>query len=427
MNLRIFAERRDVEEVTLDGGGPALHRGRWDAGLSITREHDGERTLQWFEAREATSGPAPLPAALGSSVREILEPTHAGPPLEDCVAPLLERLRRAALGSGASRVQLLVQRTNQRVLAGGVDAPVEDLRRNVILETRVCLDRDGRLWDQWRSEAFDSESRLLDAAERLQAMVGELTGSLLSQTPAVPCPVGELPIIMPPGAGAACFFHEVCGHPLEGDVVLRQASYLARLTGKQIAPEFLNIVDDPTGGPSALTYRVDDEGVPAAPAHLLREGRVSDAILDRRTAARLGRVPNGHGRRVGFRHHAVPRMSHTAVLPSASGTLDEAVAGVKHGVLIRLMTPRHMNLLSGDFSFYLNEAHEIRDGRVGAMVGPGVLRGNGLSALAAMDFVGADTRNLMSTRGCRKLSQPPLPVSFGQPTLRFRSLGLTAS
>jgi TldD protein len=114
-------------------------------------------------------------------------------------------------------------------------------------------------------------------------------------------------------------------------------------------------------------------------------------------------------------------MAHTRVEPH-QGDLDALVADVPHGLLVQHLTPRHMNLLSGDFSFYVVEAREIRDGRPGQRVGPGVLRGNGLEALAAIDAVGADIRNLFATRGCRKLDHGPLPVSFGQPSVRFRAL-----
>ncbi|MFP2934757.1 metallopeptidase TldD-related protein, partial [Pyxidicoccus sp. 3LG] len=120
----------------------------------------------------------------------------------------------------------------------------------------------------------------------------------------------------------------------------------------------------------------------------------------------------------------LPRMAHTRVEPH-QGHLDALLADVPRGLLVQHLLPRQMDLLSGDFSFYIVEAREIVDGRVGRRVGPGILRGNGLEALAAIDAVGADAKNLFATRGCRKLDHGPLPVSFGQPTVRFRQLSVS--
>nr|WP_236673714.1 metallopeptidase TldD-related protein [Comamonas sp. JC664] len=244
---------------------------------------------------------------------------------------------------------------------------------------------------------------------------------LRDTSPILPCPHAVLPIVFPPGAASGCFFHEVCGHPLEGDVVARGGSYLARRLGQAVAGAHVTVSDDPTDGHGALGFAWDDEGHAAQPVTLLREGHVDAPLLDARSAVALGRAPNGHGRRVSYRHPPLPRMAHTRVEPHA-GHLDALMADLPHGLLVQHLLPRQMDLLSGDFSFYIVEAREIRDGRPGRRVGPGILRGNGLDALAAIDAVGADAKNLFATRGCRKLDHGPLPVSFGQPTVRFRGL-----
>lgn len=213
----------------------------------------------------------------------------------------------------------------------------------------------------------------------------------------------------------------MCGHPLEADVVARGGSYLAHRLGQRVAEPFVSLSDDPTDGHQALAYRWDDEGHAARPVALLQAGHVATPLLDTRGARLLGLESNGHGRRVGFKHPPLPRMAHTRVEPH-QGHLEALMAPLAHGLLVRHLTPRHMNLLSGDFSFYIVEAQEIRDGRPGRRLAPGILEGNGLEALADIDAVGEDLQNLFATRGCRKLDHGPLPVSFGLPTVRFRQL-----
>jgi TldD protein len=120
-------------------------------------------------------------------------------------------------------------------------------------------------------------------------------------------------------------------------------------------------------------------------------------------------------------------MTHTGVDAGPHGTLAELLAPVERGLFVQHLVPRHMNLLSGDFSFVIVEAREIRDGRLGPLVGPGVLSGDGLQALRDLEAVGGDRRNLFATRGCRKLDHGPLAVSFSQPSLRFKKLRVAPS
>jgi len=259
------------------------------------------------------------------------------------------------------------------------------------------------------------------AASRTPGWVEDVVGRARSKLDERPCPRGPLTVVLPPGSDAGVFFHEVCGHPLEGDVVSRGASFLARRRGERVAADFVTIVDDPTEGSGGVGYRFDDEGTPARPATLVHQGRVDTPLLDLRTAEVLGLEPNGHGRRVDYRHLALPRMSHTLVRPY-QGDLESILSEVEEGLLVSYLTPRHVHLLGGDFCFHFPEAREIRQGRLGAFVRPGLLRGNAAEALASIEAVGADSRTFFGLKGCGKLDQGGLPVSFGLPTVRFSRL-----
>jgi len=230
--------------------------------------------------------------------------------------------------------------------------------------------------------------------------------------------------VLPPGADAGVFLHEVCGHPLEGDVVARGGSYLAARRGQRVAGEHVTVVDDPCRGAGSLGYALDDEGTPARAAPLIQRGVVTEPLLDRDTAAELGLPSNGHGRRVSFRHPPLPRMAHTELSPH-QGRFEDLVAGVERGLLIRALTPRHVDLLSGDFSFFIVEAQRIEHGQVRGFIGPALLRGNGLTALAGIDAVGGDVAPFFGLKGCGKLDHGPLPVSFGNPTVRIHGLSVT--
>ncbi|MBU8894120.1 TldD/PmbA family protein [Corallococcus sp. M34] len=414
--LNWFVERREESEVVhqrsgLRPGAPVRDRG-WSQS---TPDGSGWR---WAELAERAPLPTAFPEEVHRRARPLLEaepaPTHAAPETE----ALVRRLVEVARAAGAAHLDLLLREVDRRTLCVNEAHAVENHQRHALLEVKTFLDTGA---DLWRCAAWPDLAHARADLPRLAAQVEDMVRQLRDSTPPLPCPTGALPVVFPPGAASGSFFHEVCGHPLEGDVVARGGSYLASRLGQRVAAEHVSVSDDPTDGDGALGFTWDDEGHAARAVPLLRAGVVGTPLFDARSASALGHAPNGHGRRVSFRHAPLPRMAHTRVEPHA-GDLDSLLADIGHGLLVQHLNPRHMNMLTGDFSFYMTEAREIRDGRPGRRVSPGILRGNGLEALAAIDAVGADSRNLFATRGCRKLDHGPLPVSFGQPTVRFRQL-----
>lgn len=416
-----FVERREVAEVTHTRSGLRLPPPTCERGLSESRTVDGGTEHAWRELTDDALPRGALPAELTPRAREVLFPSPALTDMGEPAAETLRRLVDVAREAGAAHLDVLLREVDRRTLVASTGRLVEDHARYALLEVKAFHATGGATSDVWRALAFPDLAHLRAALPSLESLVDGLVRELRETTPAVPCPTGLLPIVFPPGAASGCFFHEVCGHPLEGDVVARGGSYLARRLGQHVAAPWLSVSDDPTDGHSALAFAWDDEGHRAQAVPLLRAGVVASPLLDARSARALGHAPNGHGRRVDFRHPPLPRMAHTRVEPH-EGNLESLLSGVAHGLLVQHLTPRHMDLLSGDFSFYIVEAREVRDGRPGRRVSPGILGGNGLEALASIDAVGADARNLFATRGCRKLDHGPLPVSFGQPAVRFRGL-----
>ncbi|QRO02854.1 TldD/PmbA family protein [Archangium violaceum] len=415
-----FVERREVIEVAHQRSGLRVQEPTCERGYAVRRSTSGGSEQEWTELANGTLPPGALPAEVAGRARELLSPEPA-PSDGTREAEVVRRLVDTARAAGAAHLDVLLREVDQRVLISRETHLVEDRRRYALLEVKAFHTTEGGLAELWRCAAHPDGGRLYAALPELESLVERMVRQLQEHSPAVPCPTGPLPVVFPPGAASACFFHEVCGHPLEGDVVARGGSYLSRRLGQRVAEPFVSISDDPTDGHGALVYTCDDEGHAAQPVPLLQEGCVGSPLLDERSASELGRAPNGHGRRVGFKHPPLPRMAHTRVEPH-QGHLEALLADIPHGLLVRHLTPRHMNLLSGDFSFYIVEAQEIREGRPGRFVSPGILEGNGLAALAGIDALGGDLQNLFATRGCRKLDHGPLPVSFGQPTVRFRQL-----
>ncbi len=416
-----FLERREVREAVHLRSGLRLLPLQSEKGWASCRTTPRGEEWRWADLTGDEAPRGVLPSEVSARSQALLTSARLRAAPDEAVEAALRSLVETARAAGASHLELLLREVDRGTLFHGRDRQTEDRQRHTLLEFKAFHTQGGPSLDAWRCSAFPDTDHLLAQLPALSAQVEAMVRTLRESAPVVPFPTGVLPIIFPPGAASACFFHEVCGHPLEGDVVARGGSYLAHRRGQRVAGEHVSVSDDPTDAHGALSFTWDDEGHAARAVPLLRAGIVDTPLVDARSAAELGLVSNGHGRRVNYRHPPLARMGHTRVEPH-QGRLELLMAEVPHGLLVQHLTPRHMNLLSGDFSFYVVEAREIRDGRLGHRVSPGILRGNGLEALASIDAVGEDVSNLFATRGCRKLDHGPLPVSFGQPSIRFKQL-----
>lgn len=105
------------------------------------------------------------------------------------------------------------------------------------------------------------------------------------------------------GRASGVFFHEVFGHRIEGhrqkDTTSGQT--FASYVGKDIAPEWLSVYDDPeietlNGIQVNGFYRFDDEGVRAHKAQLIDHGKLVGFDMGRNPIAGFPHS-NGHGRR----------------------------------------------------------------------------------------------------------------------------------
>jgi len=130
---------------------------------------------------------------------------------------------------------------------------------------------------------------------------------------------GKVRALLAPAA-AAVLLHELVGHPLEGDLLLRGASPWSGRAGERIVRLNLSVTDDPTRDDLPGGYSCDDEGCPAAPRPLLIDGVLAGVLADRHSAESLGADP-GNGRRAGVHAAVRPRMSN--LVASAGDPLPE--------------------------------------------------------------------------------------------------------
>jgi predicted Zn-dependent protease len=142
----------------------------------------------------------------------------------------------------------------------------------------------------------------LPDVETLNAAADRLVGEFraLYSAPVVE-PYHGPAILMNRAAGV--FFHEIFGHRIEGhrQKMSEEGQTFTDKVGKQILPEFLSVVDDPTLREFEGTllngyYPVDDEGVKAERVTVVENGVLRSFLMSRSPIEGFD-TSNGHGRR----------------------------------------------------------------------------------------------------------------------------------
>jgi PmbA protein len=176
-----------------------------------------------------------------------------------------------------------------------------------------------------------------DAADRATRLLG-----------AVQPASGTVTLVLEPQM-AATLLGVVAG-TLNGESVLKGRSPFADRVGEAIASPLVTLVDDPTDPESLGADAHDGEGLATRRIPLIEGGVLRGFLHNTMTGRRAG-VPSTASAVRGFRSTPGVGAQALAITPG-TGTLDELVAGVDHGVLVQSMTGLHsgVNPVSGDFS-----------------------------------------------------------------------------
>jgi TldD protein len=141
----------------------------------------------------------------------------------------------------------------------------------------------------------------LPKMDRVAQAIDEIAKDLSDLAKAEPMEPYAGPALLSGGA-TGLIFHEAIGHRLEGERMVARTEGLtfAGKIGQRILPENVDLVDDPTlatwdGVPLYGHYDVDDEGVRAQRAELVKDG-VLKTFLMSRSCTKGFHHSNGHGR-----------------------------------------------------------------------------------------------------------------------------------
>ena len=233
---------------------------------------------------------------------------------------------------------------------------------------------------------------------------------------AVAAPAGTFDIVLSSG-WPGVMLHEAVGHGLEGDFNRKKTSAFAGLMGQQVAAKGVTVVDDGTMFERRGSLSIDDEGTPTNCTTLIEDGKLVGYMQDRQNARLMGVAPTGNGRREGYAHVPMPRMTNTYML-GGQHTPEEIISSVKNGIYAVSFGGGQVDITSGKFVFGCTEAYKIENGKIGVPIKGAMLIGNGPESMHRISMVGNDLKLDTGIGMCGKNGQG-VPVGVGQPHLRM--------
>jgi TldD protein len=263
----------------------------------------------------------------------------------------------------------------------------DDDRSRVRFGVQVVAARDDQITTGFEAPGHTGGYEMLDV--RPPAEVGARAATkAVRMLEAQPSPAGEFPVILAPGTGGV-LIHEACGHGLEADTLVKDASIYANRQGERFGSDKVTIVDDASDIGIWGSYGVDDEGTPAQRTVLFDQGVLVGHMSDRLSAAKIGHDPTGNARRQSYAHLPIVRMSNTYLLPGPDD-VNEIFGSIERGVYAATFAGGEVNPATGNFVFGMSEAYMIIDGEIAHPIRGANLIGNGPQVLDVIEAVAAD-------------------------------------
>ncbi len=209
--------------------------------------------------------------------------------------------------------------------------------------------------------------------------------------------------------------HEAVGHTVEADLV-RGGSVAGPSLNRSVASPLVSLVDfahTAFGKAAPLPVLIDDEGVVAEDAVLIKDGILTGYMHNRETAQEWGVKPAGNARAWSFSDEPIIRMRNTAVLPGKD-KLEDIIASIDDGYYLT-DTNNGQADLSGEFMFGVTMGYEIKKGKLGRAILDTTVSGIAFEMLKSVDMV-SDNVIWCSSGMCGK--KQPIPVGMGGPQLR---------
>ncbi len=384
----------------------------WAASISFTSRPRGRAGF--------VEPPAPSGASLGANALQTFATPCQIPPTSLSLTEKLERLR--ALQSRAqgwhqqiANAELTYSDHQERKLfiSGGRQRQ-QDITRTLLLLTIVVSDGQTMQYN-WLSHAGTGGLELAEVSEAELASVSETALRLLDADKIEP---GLYDVVTDPSVSGT-IAHECFGHGVELDLFPKGRARSAAYFQQRVAAPAVDMYDDPTVPGAYGTYFFDDEGQPAAPTQILRDGVLVASLSDLASATLTGQRRSANGRRENYARKSYARMSNTFF---GRGTTPptELIASLEHGIYLRQASSGMEDPLGWGIQVTAHYGEEIINGqRTGRLFAPIGITGYVPDLLQSISGIGSDFA--LDGGYCGKGHKEWLPVSSGGPHLRMKA------
>ncbi len=241
------------------------------------------------------------------------------------------------------------------------------------------------------------------------------------------CPTGTMDVLLMPDQ-MMLQIHESIGHPLELDRILGDERNFAGTSFVTLdmfgtyryGSPLLDVTFDPTRPDQYASYGWDDDGLVAERQYLIRGGILERPLGGAISQARAGIAGVANARACAWNRAPIDRMANLNVEPGAS-TLDELVASIDLGVMMRTNVSWSIDDSRNKFQFGCEWGRMIRGGRLAEVVRNPNYRGISATFWRSLAGVGdRSTFEVLGTPFCGK-GEPNQVIRCGHasPACRF--------
>ncbi len=241
------------------------------------------------------------------------------------------------------------------------------------------------------------------------------------------CPSGAMDVLLMPDQ-MMLQIHESIGHPLELDRILGDERNFAGTSFVTLdmfgtyryGSELLNVAHDPTRPEEFASYGWDDDGLAAEKHYVIRAGMLERPLGGSISQKRAGMEGVANTRSSAWNRAPIDRMANLNIEPGAS-SLEELIAGVKFGVMMKTNTSWSIDDSRNKFQFGCEWGQVIRDGKLAEVVKNPNYRGISATFWRSLTGVGnASTLVVNGTPFCGK-GEPSQVIRVGHasPPCRF--------
>ena len=287
--------------------------------------------------------------------------------------------------------------------------------QRVRLMLLLLVHENGRTEYEWRMQDGTKGYEVTRVTDETLASLRDAALALLSAERIEP---GFYDCISCPGI-SGFIAHEAFGHGVELDMFLRGRARARDYIGQPVASPLVSMVDNPLAEGGYGSFFFDDEGEPARPITIIREGILERGLGDLVSSLYLGVERTASGRRESFARKPYARMSNTYVLPGDS-TPEEMIASVERGIYLEHGSSGMEDPKDWGIQVISHYGREIVDGQfTGRVFAPVGITGYVPDLLQSVSMVGKD---LELTGGyCGKGYKEVVPSGSGGPHLKFRA------